>query len=191
MRRGHRRIGQAAAEPLGVATVPGSLVVLTTYKMSTPSSQYDLHVFDGFRPRSVQSDLFDEYATKLSQDHGMDTATARLQARTFVSDPDTVYPHGTGGTVDLTLSINGHIAWLGTHFDDFTPQSHRHWFDNHPPETPDEITAHHNRQILYESMGQAGFVGLAEEWWHYEWGTHRWAEEKHCQPVLTHLAEFP
>jgi D-alanyl-D-alanine dipeptidase len=138
----------------------------------------------------VQSSLFEEYAAKLSQDHAIDAATARLQARTFVSDPGTVYPHGTGGTVDLTLSINGQIAWMGTGFDDFFPQAHRRWFDDALPRTPQEMTAHRNRQILYESMQHAGFVGLADEWWHYEWGTTRWAEEKRRQPVLTDLAEF-
>ena len=122
---------------------------------------WGLCVFDAWRPLPLQAELFD---------------TAYLDPKLpegFVSppseDPATPPPHLTGGTVDCSFTLNGIPLDLGTTFDDFTEMA--------------SITALENqkginarlRRWLYWSMRSAGFVVLDCEWWHFEFGTRRWA----------------
>jgi D-alanyl-D-alanine dipeptidase len=58
---------------------------------------------------------------------------------------------------------------LGTEFDDFSPDAHLRAFE-HTPGWVQEA-----RRELYWAMNEAGFVGLPQEWWHYELRTRRWA----------------
>lgn len=134
----------------------------------------DLLVWDGWRPAAVQRGLFEEHVRALVA-AGTPEAQARAEARTFVASPDGTYPHGTGGAVDLTLTRNGTLAAMGTDFDEFSPRAHRAWFRENPPATRAEAEAATSRTLLEEAMTAAGFVGLDDEWWHYEWGTVRWA----------------
>lgn len=151
----------------------------------TRSVQFGLAVFDGFRPQAVQRHIFERYVDELQHKHRLDRSEAILSARTFVSDPGTVFPHGTGGTVDLTLTVNGRCAWMGTAFDDFTERAHRNWYTVHPPKLPPDRAARTHRSLLDRAMSHAGFIGLADEWWHYEWGTTLWGETMGQAPVLT------
>lgn len=50
---------------------------------------------------------------------------------------------------------------MGTAFDAMVEQSHH----SHPSLLPE---IHCNRFLLLEIMTQAGFLSLAEEWWHYQ-----------------------
>lgn len=163
---------------------------------STRHERFDLHVWDGYRPYLVQLSIFNDYLDQLIQS-GMGHAEAEMAATSFVRHPQSVYPHGTGGTVDLTLVVNGHLADMGTGFDDFTPQAHRAWYAVNTPCTKREHNAARYRRLLDAAMTAVGFVGIVEEWWHYEWGTDHWARTKNRSPLLitspeqTHLAEEP
>lgn len=156
-------------------------------RRSTESAQYALLVFDGYRPAAVQHDLFAEYLRRLQATSGVTHDQAAAWARTFVSQPDGVYPHGTGGAVDLTLTINGAEAWMGTGFDDFEEKSRRDWYVNHPPTTATDRAALSHRTLLFEEMRAAGFVGLESEWWHFEYGTDRWAQAARQPAFLTEV----
>ncbi|HQZ85398.1 MAG TPA: M15 family metallopeptidase [Actinomycetota bacterium] len=39
------------------------------------------------------------------------------------------------------------------------------------------------RRLLYATMSAAGFVVLAREWWHFEYGTRLWAGVGGRQPL--------
>jgi D-alanyl-D-alanine dipeptidase len=78
-------------------------------------------------------------------------------------------PHSTGGTVDLTLTFEGSALALGTAFDEFSPDAHARAFEDQPGLNCDL------RRMLYWSMSHEGFVGIRTEWWHFEFGTVRWA----------------
>lgn len=79
----------------------------------------------------------------------------------------------------------------GTGFDDFSERAHRDWFAQNPPS--DAITSEQfaNRQRLDQAMEAAGFVGLASEWWHFEWGTRLWSAVSGNDPVLVERLELP
>jgi len=159
-------------------------------RASRAGRTYDLIIWDAYRPHSVQLDIFNGYVHELIAT-GMTEAEAAVAAVTFVRHPDGVYPHGTGGTVDLSLTVNGEPAKMGTGFDDFTHQAHRRWYIDHPPVARDDCEARDNRSILDASMLRAGFVGIPDEWWHYEWGTKHWATVTGRRAVLTATIDRP
>ncbi|WP_395142979.1 M15 family metallopeptidase, partial [Armatimonas sp.] len=58
------------------------------------------------------------------------------------------------------------------------------WFERHP-KTP--FTS--NRRTLYGAMIEAGFVNYPNEWWHFEFGTRRWAGGRGMKVALYGSAE--
>ena len=120
-----------------------------------------LAVFDAWRPLPLQAELFHAAYDEPGLPPG------------YVADPNphpaTPPPHLTGGTVDLTLTLDGLPLALGTGFDDFTAAAGTAALE-HVPGVDREL-----RRLLYGSMRSAGFVVLHCEWWHFEFGTRRWA----------------
>jgi D-alanyl-D-alanine dipeptidase len=80
----------------------------------------------------------------------------------YIADPKRGSNHSRGVAVDLTLvDGEGRELDMGTTFDAMVEPSH-HFHPSLPPEVQ------RNRFLLLAIMTQAGFVMLAEEWWHYQ-----------------------
>ena len=122
---------------------------------------WGLHVFDAWRPLDLQAELYDAAYGDPGLPEGYISEP--------LPDPAAPPPHLTGGTVDLTLSFAGRPLALGTGFDDFTPAASTDHFEMTPGPVRDL------RRSLYWAMRTAGFVVLHCEWWHFEFGTRRWA----------------
>lgn len=120
-----------------------------------------LAVFDAWRPLDLQAEL---YAAAYDEP-GLPAGYVAEP----IADPRTPPPHLTGGTVDLTLTLDGTPLALGTGFDDFTARAGAASLEGEPGE------ARELRRLLYHTMRSAGFVVLHCEWWHFEFGTRRWA----------------
>ena len=150
---------------------------------STPSRTVELLIWDAYRTPATQAALYSRSVRALIAAEGLSFAEARVRARHFVALPTAVFPHGTGGAVDVTLLINGEQAPMGTGFDDFSSRSASDWYRDNPPRTEADQVASDNREMLRAAMEAAGFVGLDSEWWHFEWGTRRWAASM-GQPVI-------
>lgn len=122
---------------------------------------YGLAVFDAWRPLVLQSELWHA----AYDDPGLPPG--------FVADPNpdprTPPPHLTGGTVDLTLTYEGTPLALGTDFDDFRDVAATAALED-VPGVDREL-----RRMLFWAMHAVGFVVLHCEWWHFEYGTRRWA----------------
>jgi zinc D-Ala-D-Ala dipeptidase len=107
---------------------------------------YGLQIWDAYRPKSVQADLW--HAA-----HNSD----------FVADPSA----GAGSMHTWALAIDATLvdAWhravsMPTDFDDFTPAAM--WkYQGHDP----AIRSH--LHLLQIAMRDAGFLGLRSEWWHF------------------------
>lgn len=149
---------------------------------------YQLLIWDPWRSRVTQQAISDRYHDELVRS-GMDSDTAREAVREFVASPAGVYPHGTGGVVDLTLCRDDQPQDCGTDFDEFSPRAHREWFTTHRPETAIDLQAAYRRLLLQQAMEHAGFVGLPHEWWHFEFGTRMWARHTGQEPFLTGVLE--
>jgi zinc D-Ala-D-Ala dipeptidase len=128
-----------------------------------------LAVFDAYRPLPLQAELYDAAYS--------DTRLPPGFVSEPVADPATPPPHLTGGTVDLSLTIDGIALALGTDFDGFTEDAETVFLENTPG--PDREL----RRFLVHHMRAEDFVALHCEWWHFEYGTRRWAAIKGLQPI--------
>ena len=123
--------------------------------------RWGLAVFDGYRPFALQVELYEAAY-----------ADPNLPPGFFAepdNDPTTPSPHLTGGSVDLTLSLDGIPLAPGTGFDDLTAKAHATALETEPGVDRDI------RRLLYHAMVAQGFVIFDGEWWHFEYGTRRWA----------------
>ncbi len=139
-----------------------------------------LLVWDAWRSKEVQTQLFEEYRAILRKELPV-LSEAELDEKTiaFVSkpstDPTAPSPHNTGGAVDLTLAdASGIPLPMGTDFDEFTPRAVTGYYDGQASSV-EEQTFVQNRHILLEAMEQAGFANYQGEWWHFDTGDQWWA----------------
>ena len=93
------------------------------------------------------------------------------------ADPQRPPPHLTGGTVDLTLRFDGTPLALGTGFDGFTAHAKATAFEDTPG------TVRELRLMLFWAVQTQDFVLLTFEWWHFEFGTWRWAAIRGVEPI--------
>lgn len=105
---------------------------------------YRLLVYDCYRPRSVQWEMW-----------------RILPKPGYVADPRKGSHHNRGTAVDLTLADgDGNEVEMPTPFDTFSKAAH------HGYEGASEAATKH-RELLREAMEAAGFRKNRMEWWHY------------------------
>eukprot|EP01104_Vermistella_antarctica_P015485 TRINITY_DN5104_c0_g1_i1.p1 TRINITY_DN5104_c0_g1~~TRINITY_DN5104_c0_g1_i1.p1 ORF type:complete len:214 (+),score=34.98 TRINITY_DN5104_c0_g1_i1:194-835(+) len=91
----------------------------------------------------------------------------------YVSPPEMGGRHTRGAAVDCTLVCADTLVEvdMGTRFDDFSTMAHRDYAD-----LPSHVLD--NRRMLEDVMRDNGFIGLATEWWHFDY--EGWEE---CAPL--------
>lgn len=143
----HNFTGHALYPPGTLALVrPEVAKRLVVAQAYLRSHKYKLKIWDAYRPKSVQVQLW-------QASHMND----------FVADPET--PNGSfhswGIAVDATLvdSRNRPVK-MPTDFDDFTPTATWRYQGQDPL-----IRSH--LFILQTAMRKAGFYGMRAEWWHF------------------------
>ncbi len=108
------------------------------------SQGYRLVIYDAYRPLSAQRSLW----------------AAKPDPR-FVANPAKGSSHNRAGAVDVALADDsGKALEMPSDYDDFGPLG-RHGAEGVPPE------ARRRAEILKAALETAGFVSLADEWWHY------------------------
>ena len=138
----------------------GAFERLTAVADSLPD-RWGLAIFDAWRPLELQRDLYDAAALTPDLEPG---------CMALASDnPTTPPPHVSGGAVDLTLTLDGTPIAPGTGFDDTTVRARAAHLEDVPG--PDR----HIRRALFHAMVSQEFVIHEGEWWHFEYGTGRWA----------------
>ena len=145
-------------------------------------------VLDGWRSKQLQTDLFATCENALALQFPEKNKDERaVMSQDFValpsSDPERPSPHSTGGAIDLCLADkNGQPLFFGSPFDYPLQISHTRYFEEKVERgevlEDHEHEALENRRILYHAMINAGFVNYDHEWWHFEYGTQRWAAIK-------------
>lgn len=120
-----------------------------------------LAVFDAWRPLELQAALHHQAYD------GTGLAPGYVSPPSL--DPADPPPHYTGGTFDLTLTWQDRPLALGTSFDEFTPRAALAALEA-------ELGLDRQlRRLLAAAMVSAGFAPYASEWWHWEYGSSRWA----------------
>ncbi|MBO8163630.1 MAG: D-alanyl-D-alanine dipeptidase [Brevibacillus sp.] len=150
---------------------------------------YTLIVLDGWRPYELQMALYEQFKQSMIAQGWPDDETLAKELTRYVAlpsiHPQRPSPHITGGAVDVTIA--GPDGWLemGTAFDDFSPLAATRYYELLPDhqlgERERRIRA--NRRWLYHLLRSVGFVNYAEEWWHFDYGNHHWAQETGAAPI--------
>jgi zinc D-Ala-D-Ala dipeptidase len=110
---------------------------------------YGLTIFDAYRPWRVTKQLWD--------------ATPRGPKKNYVANPRKGSKHNRGCAVDLSLHElrTGALVEMPTGFDDFSEKAHRDYMGAGEG-------ANANRSRLQGYLEAEGFVGLSNEWWHFD-----------------------
>lgn len=149
-------------------------------------SGWKILIFDAFRPLPVQQFMVDYTFAQQVQQQGLDPACLMAAQRQAVlaqvaefwalPDPDPMRPtpHSTGGAVDVTLiNAQGAAIDMGGAIDEISPRSAPDYYANH--RDPAASRFHCHREILTQTMTQAGFQQHPNEWWHFCYGDQLWA----------------
>jgi len=153
----------------------------------------EICVWDALRSFEVQQHLFArELGLARLKYPELDEESLLAHVATYVRPPDPALPppHTTGGAVDVTLLWRGDEGGLGE-FDDFSDYGRADHFDLRPPTNDAEQTVADRRGLLRMAMLECGFVGIEEEWWHYEYGTRTWAQATQAQVLYDRIQKPP
>jgi zinc D-Ala-D-Ala dipeptidase len=171
---------------------------LITAQRSLQSShpQWQLYIFDAYRPVSVQQFMVDYTFTTALKERGLERAQLRSEAEASLWEevyqlwalpslaPTTPPPHSTGAAVDLTLydRQTQQLVDMGSVIDELSPRSQPDYFATvmidetvSADERKAAAIAHRHRQVLYQVMREAGFQRHPGEWWHFCLGDQMWA----------------
>ena len=143
-------------------------------------------VLDAHRPLNVQAWLWNEMVTTVSNEYPeWDDPAINAHARRFVAYPELFpnrpTPHSTGGAIDVTLFdiATGDVLDMGSGFDEPVEASVCDYFERHPHAVYTE-----RRRLLFHAMTTSGFANYPGEWWHFEYGTLRWAAATDAQAAI-------
>ena len=124
---------------------------------------FGLKIFDGYRPQRAVDHFMrwiaDGENTLMKEKFYPRVAKDRLVSGGYIAQKS---GHSRGSSVDLTLidlASNSELP-MGTVWDFFDPRSFSLSYDVSPAERS-------NRLFLRRQMMAAGFLPLAEEWWHF------------------------
>jgi D-alanyl-D-alanine dipeptidase len=114
-------------------------------------------VLDALRPQRVQQQLWD--------------ALEGTGLQMYLANPARGSIHSYGMALDITiLDESGRELDMGTGFDDLTELSHPALENGFLAAGTLSEPQAANRRLLRAAMGQAGFVGINTEWWHFDCG---------------------
>ena len=114
-------------------------------------------VLDAVRPQRVQQQLWD----------ALDGTGLQI----YLADPARGSIQSYGMALDITLlDAAGQELDMGTGFDDLTERSQPALEAAMLERGELTLAQVNHRQLLRDAMAQAGFVGIASEWWHFDLG---------------------
>lgn len=127
---------------------PAALAVARASKMAQADG-FGLTIYDAYRPWRITKKLWD--------------ATPVGPKKEYVANPKRGSKHNRGCAVDLTLHDlqTGQLVEMPTEFDDFSEKAHRNYMGA-------SAAAIANRARLAGYLEAEGFVGLSNEWWHFD-----------------------
>jgi zinc D-Ala-D-Ala dipeptidase len=154
--------------------------------LQTIHPDWQIKVFDAYRPISVQRFMVEHTLGELADSQGLDRASlSMLQEQELMAqvlqfwaipsdDPSTPPPHSTGAAVDVTLvDRQGQEINMGSPIDEISDRSFPNYFQT--ATDPEARSIHQHRQLLFQIMNKSGFQRHPNEWWHFSYGDQMWA----------------
>lgn len=124
---------------------------LSRVQTRAEAAGYGLLIFDAYRPWRITKAMWEQTPP---------------DKREFVADPRTGSRHNRGCSIDLSLHRGGVEVTMPSPYDDFTAAAYR----SNTAAPAETLGA---SRMLENWMIDAGFVPLANEWWHYDWAEWR------------------
>jgi zinc D-Ala-D-Ala dipeptidase len=136
------------SEARAFLTAPAAQAVARASK-AAQADGFGLTIFDAYRPWRVTKQLWD--------------ATPAGPKKNYVANPKRGSKHNRGCAIDLSLHDlkTGTLIEMPSEFDDFSEKAHRDYMAASP-------AAIANRTRLQHYLETEGFVGLSNEWWHFD-----------------------
>jgi zinc D-Ala-D-Ala dipeptidase len=136
------------SEARAFLTAPAAQAVARASK-AAQADGFGLTIFDAYRPWHVTKQLWD--------------ATPAGPKKNYVANPKRGSKHNRGCAIDLSLHDlkTGTLIEMPSEFDDFSEKAHRDYMAASP-------AAIANRTRLQHYLETEGFVGLSNEWWHFD-----------------------
>lgn len=128
---------------------------------------FGLAIFDGWRSLLLQRELC----------QAVESAGAEFRTDEPSADPALPPAHLTGAAVDVTLTYDLEPLTLGSPFWELGAKSVTRAYEKTPGLIRDL------RRMLYWAMASEKFVVAESKWWHFEYGTRRWAVLKDQPPI--------
>jgi len=146
---------------------------------------YGLWIFDAFRSKVTQRDLFERIYAQIKATHpDWEHPQLYTETRRYVAHPEEVSrfpinPHNSGGAVDLTMHQGGVPCEMGTVFDDpsevaSTDYFEKEWSAGGRFDEKQWQGIRERRRILFHALTEVGFTNYDAEWWHYDLGNCLW-----------------
>ena len=131
---------------------------------------YEFKISEGFRTLKVQKKLFDQILNTMNKKYPKKTKRELWEETTkYIADPELCPPHTTGGAIDITIVDKKRKNLdMGTRLNSIDETSGTFY-----PKL--KVQQKKNRQLLFDTLTQVGFVNLPTEWWHYSYGDQYWA----------------
>ena len=130
-----------------------------------------LMIFEAFRPRSRQWELWKPVMAKVCADHP-DWSEDQIytECARWVSPPDGFGSgHQAGAAVDVKLAYaNRTELEFGGVMKGLTGVAPTNW--------PVSAEIRKNRDLLVAAMQETGMINYPDEWWHFSYGDRLWAE---------------
>jgi zinc D-Ala-D-Ala dipeptidase len=157
---------------------------------------WKLFIFDAYRPVAVQQFMVAFTFEQALKDRGLERSQLSTKQEDTLweevfqlwaapsLDPATPPPHSTGAAVDIALfdTATQETVWMGSPIDELSDRSQPDYFaaimvDTQcpEPERTRATLAHTHRQLLKDTMQEAGFERHSGEWWHFSLGDQMWA----------------
>ena len=140
---------------------------------------YCLMIFEAFRSRARQRELWEPVYTRITNDHpDWSKDEIYLEASRWVSPPDGFGSgHQAGAAIDVTLARSDRSELdMGTAMQGFTSTT--------PTASDVSANARKNRDLLVRALHSVGMVNYPDEWWHFSYGDRLWAEVTGCNQAF-------
>jgi D-alanyl-D-alanine dipeptidase len=153
--------------------------------LQTLHPNYQIAIFDAYRPVTVQQFMVDYSFAQLAESKGLpisqlsegqkDLLMAEVIKFWAVPSHDRQMPppHSTGAAIDVTLfnQFDQKLLDMGSLIDEISDRSLPDYFAN----STNFQAFHRDRQLLNAVMSHSGFVRHPHEWWHFSYGDQLWA----------------
>lgn len=188
-----RRYPGAIAHPFLQLDALKALNRANEYIRDHSGGRYQLLIWDALRSFETQQYLYERERARISDEHpDMSSAELDTYVAQFVRPPSRIHipPHCTGGAVDVSLHHDGQPLNLGD-FDDFSPFGAATYFEHHHPTSDRECEVMALRELLTDGMKASGYIGIDNEWWHFEIFTRLWANRIGAEPLFDSICHAP